>query len=349
MSQVLYVWLQANRSYMLFYLGHTFFLLSYFLLLFSFKPIVYKQVWEQLPYLFMASFVFFVLFFTVQLMRKYDFYKGLLQMHSEKPKFSQMLFPNVVHVEDKLTVQVCQSIWQVSQGEMEKIKQQQSEQLEMIYLWIHQMKTPLATLWLTMQAKQNLVASDVEEEVHALSEGFDQMLHVARIADFRADYQVELYHLQPLLRAAIHDKKKQFIKHQIFPEFKLPDDDIYILTDEKWIQFIFSQIIQNAIKYTSYINKNSKIRFTCNVERDQVQVKITDKGPGIPAHDLPRVFQPSFTGANGREYPQATGLGLYLVKQICDRLEHGVEIESMVGSGTTVILSFQRGNMELHR
>ena len=63
-------------------------------------------------------------------------------------------------------------------------------------------------------------------------------------------------------------------------------------------------------------------------------------GIGIPAADLPRVFEKGFTGANGRAVQSSTGLGLYLCKRLCDKLGIGLTLDSREGQGTTARLIF---------
>ena len=58
------------------------------------------------------------------------------------------------------------------------------------------------------------------------------------------------------------------------------------------------------------------------------------------SEDLGRVFTPFFTGANGREYAQSTGLGLYLAQDACQRLGHLLRLQSVPGQGTTVVIQF---------
>ncbi|MCW7999941.1 sensor histidine kinase, partial [Clostridium sp. cpc1] len=55
------------------------------------------------------------------------------------------------------------------------------------------------------------------------------------------------------------------------------------------------------------------------------------------------VFNPFFTGENGRTYSESTGMGLYLSKDICGKLGHGIDIKSTEGIGTTVNIVFHRG------
>lgn len=65
---------------------------------------------------------------------------------------------------------------------------------------------------------------------------------------------------------------------------------------------------------------------------------IEDTGIGIPAEDLPRVFEKGFTGYNGRENKKSTGIGLYLCKNIMDKLQWNITADSEVGRGTRYIL-----------
>ena len=73
---------------------------------------------------------------------------------------------------------------------------------------------------------------------------------------------------------------------------------------------------------------------------DQIFLYVEDHGIGIPANDLPRIFEKGFTGQNGRIRQNATGIGLYLCKRLCDKLGIGIDVKSGE-EGTTVRLAFQ--------
>ena len=73
---------------------------------------------------------------------------------------------------------------------------------------------------------------------------------------------------------------------------------------------------------------------------DNDELLIKDSGIGIAKEDLPRIFDRGYTGYNGRKDKKATGLGLYLTKQILDRLNHKIEIDSQIGVGTRVFIKF---------
>ena len=81
----------------------------------------------------------------------------------------------------------------------------------------------------------------------------------------------------------------------------------------------------------------------CAGDRQEGEVSylvIEDSGIGIRKEDLPRIFERGFTGCNGRLEKRSTGIGLYLSRQILDRLSHTIRVESEVGKGTKVILGF---------
>lgn len=114
----------------------------------------------------------------------------------------------------------------------------------------------------------------------------------------------------------------------------LEDMNEEILTDEKWTSFIIEQILSNALKYT----KEGSI----HIYMKNQTLYIEDTGIGIKKEDLPRVFEKGFTGTNGRIDKKASGLGLYLVKNICDTLGYPIHIESEVNKGTTVSICFEK-------
>ena len=71
-----------------------------------------------------------------------------------------------------------------------------------------------------------------------------------------------------------------------------------------------------------------------------MRLTVFDNGIGIPAHELPRVFERGFTGSNGRSRVGSTGMGLYLCRKLAGFLELGLDISSREGEGTAVTLTF---------
>ena len=112
-----------------------------------------------------------------------------------------------------------------------------------------------------------------------------------------------------------------------------------ILTDSKWFEYILNQIVSNAKKYKK--EKDAYIHFEAEEQENSITVSITDNGIGIKSSDLPKVFEKSFTGENGHQTKESTGMGLFLVKKMCEQLGHLVKIESIENEYTkvTIIIS----------
>lgn len=159
----------------------------------------------------------------------------------------------------------------------------------------------------------------------------------ARIEKFEEDMQIDEVRLKEIVTATINDNKRLFITNHVFPVIDI-DPEVTVTTDSKWLKFMFTQFITNAVKYTFEPNKKVKIFVEKNESKTVLCVE--DEGIGIPKSDLARVTKPFFTGENGRRTGESTGMGLYLAKEICEKLGHRLEIESEVGKGTLVKVIF---------
>ena len=75
-----------------------------------------------------------------------------------------------------------------------------------------------------------------------------------------------------------------------------------------------------------------------------VVLTVADNGIGIPTQDVSRVFQKGFTGENGRLFKQSTGMGLYLCRKLCDKMEISMELSSCQGEGTQIAFCFKQAD-----
>ena len=120
---------------------------------------------------------------------------------------------------------------------------------------------------------------------------------------------------------------------------ELRETELRVLTDEKWLQLVVEQVLSNAVKYTP------GGRVTVWTEGSWLMVE--DNGVGVAPEDLPRIFDRGFTGCNGRMDKRATGIGLYLCRQICRRLGHTIAVDSEPGRGTRVTIGLARPYLEV--
>lgn len=211
------------------------------------------------------------------------------------------------------------------------------QHINFINQWVHQMKTPLSVMELITQDGDDPRFVSMSEETDRLRHGLEMVLYMARRDTFASDFHVHQLKLRELVNEVIRDNKGSFIRNYVYPEIHI-DEDITVETDAKWMKFIVQQIISNAIKYSA----GSRKKITLTAYRDQraIILQIQDHGVGIPKSDLSRVCDAFYTGENGRSYKESTGMGLYLVKEAIERLNHQLEIESEVGVGTKISIIF---------
>jgi two-component system, OmpR family, sensor histidine kinase YxdK len=204
-------------------------------------------------------------------------------------------------------------------------------------IWVHQMKTPLSVISLITQDEDDPRFMSIREETDRLQQGLEMTLYTARLDTFASDFHVEPVALHTITNEVIRKNKQFFLRNAVYPEVQI-DSTLLVLSDLKWLAFIIDQLVINAIKYSS--GNRKKVRLVAQVQGDRATLTVSDQGVGIPAADLPRIFEPYFTGENGRTHRQSTGMGLYLVHEACKQLEHSITVESAVNTGTTFHLTF---------
>lgn len=226
------------------------------------------------------------------------------------------------------------------ENEIQNCNKIHKEHLTFINQWVHQMKTPLSVIQLQLQEYEGEEKYEsMQDEVNKLTEGLNMAMHFARLDSFQEDFLVERVSLKNLVVNTVNEGKKNFIKNRIIPRVEI-EEDIEVYSDAKWMKFVLEQIIINGIKYSKGKGKELLIKAVKNEK--EIKLSIIDEGIGIPSKDIKRVFNPFFTGENGRTYGESTGMGLYITKEVCKNLNHEVEIEATVNKGTKVTIIFKK-------
>lgn len=215
-----------------------------------------------------------------------------------------------------------------------EIHRERLEYKEYIEQWIHEIKTPIAAMKLLCENHRMDFTRELLLELEKTNRFTEQALYYARSEHTEKDYAVREISLADVVHQAIADNKYLLLQNAVRIEVGDMGDMVY--SDEKWVRFILNQLIVNAVKYRA---GKPELRFSVCRRQDKEVLSVEDNGIGIPACDLPRIFEKGFTGENGRTMQQATGIGLYLCKRLCDKLGIGITAES-AGSGTMIRLSF---------
>ncbi|MFJ5714111.1 sensor histidine kinase [Neobacillus sp. NPDC093127] len=229
--------------------------------------------------------------------------------------------------------------------EINELKSTHEENVQFLYQWMHNLKTPISVIELIIQkysAQQTFpveVLKNIKAENDSLFASIEQVLNMIRFENIAMDFEPRAVALVASVKTVINEKKSQFIYNHVYPVVNA-NLEYSVITDKKWNQFLLDQLISNAIKYSDTSESNKKLVITIFQEKEYTCLSIKDEGVGIPAYDLPRVFDPFFTGENGRKFRNSTGIGLYICKKIADRLGHRLEISSEVGKGTEVTIKY---------
>ncbi|MBL1227731.1 sensor histidine kinase [Enterococcus sp. BWB1-3] len=259
---------------------------------------------------------------------------------SKQPAPLEEYLKGAAKTEEILTQEYVNSLLNEHQKVMEKIIDNQQEHKEYIDSWVHEIKVPLAALKLLLDSAEDDLSEDIyslaENELAKMDEYVEQVLYYSRLDSFSKDYLIQEYSLKQVVQSVIKSQAYSFIQKNL--RFSLEGEDQKVLTDGKWLEFIFRQLISNAVKYTP---SRGKITVVFSRNKEGISLELKDSGIGIPAKDINRIFDKGFTGENGRQSAQhSTGLGLYLAKQLADKLGLELSAESVEQEGTTMLLFF---------
>lgn len=229
----------------------------------------------------------------------------------------------------------------------------QSRMRDYYSMWVHQIKTPISAMKLLLEAEREELGQlmcdeepqatltelsdnldSFEDELFRIEEYVSMALQYQRVSSTENDFVLEKISLDGVIRDTIKKYAKIMIRRHIGINYSGTKKQVY--TDEKWLAFILEQILSNAIKYTP----QGFVTIETAEEKDRFFITIKDTGIGIKAEDLPRVFEKGYTGYNGHADKKATGIGLYLCRQMADKLGHTIRMESEIGKGTKVWIGF---------
>lgn len=287
--------------------------------------------------LILVLFVVIVVFFFKGI-RYYRFRKAI------KAALNDDFSANHLSHIEQYAVGMVRTIYQKHYGEISSIIQQRDESYAFIAQVAHDLKIPISVMKLILEDSGDSSSDDnnykIKRECDKILDKLSQLLCYLRIGQFDKDYIIEKLDLYQEIRKAINSKKDYFILHNIYPKFEAENEPIYILSDQKWHGILLDQIISNSIKYSAVKKAEGFVHFTITKADIYTELQITDYGIGIPSYDINRIFEPFFTGENGRLVSNSSGIGLYICKAIADKLGINITIESVPGEKTVVRLRY---------
>ncbi len=248
-------------------------------------------------------------------------------------RLEDRLYNKMMHLSNKSVIE-----------KIRKIEDAQRDYREYIESWVHEIKTPITGIALICENRRRHEAvtqenlREISLENQKIENCVDKVLYYARMENVYKDFLIQKTDLQKTAEEVLAKNRLLLIRHQVRAEVHCGD---MVYTDGKWISFILNQMLGNSVKYRS---ESPVFLIYTECEKDGVRLTIEDNGVGILPEELSRIFEKGFTGSNGRSHKQATGMGLYLCKRLCERLEIGLSAQSQPGRGTKMTLDFPVSN-----
>ena len=220
-------------------------------------------------------------------------------------------------------------------GAVSDAQASQREYREYVERWVHEIKAPLTAARLICRELDGDTRRKLTAELSQIEAHVERALFYARAENPEQDCLFRQIELEKIAAQAIENHRSLLIQNGIRVEMENMNCAVY--TDEKWAVFILGQLLQNAARYRG---AEPVITLFARPLGRQTRLIVQDNGIGIPAHELPRVFERGFTGSNGRMRGGSTGIGLYLCRKLAVFLELELRMDSQEGAGTTVTLTF---------
>ena len=290
------------------------------------------------------SIIYFTGFFSRVLwdyFRKKDFYNSLSDGLKQLNK--KYLISEIVEEPDFLEGKIIHdALYESGKSMSENIdiyRKNAEEFQEYIELWVHEIKLPVASLLLMSHNDEN--GAKYSRQLHRIDSYIENVLYYARSESAEKDYIIKPIQLGNIFRNIAVKNRSELLGMNI--SINTNGLDKTVSTDEKWLEFIFGQLLSNSMKYISS-SRDHELNIYTEEDKDSIILHFRDNGIGIPASDLLYIFDKSYTGENGRTHSRSTGMGLYIVKNLCIRLGHKIRAESVQGEFTDIIITFGKNS-----
>jgi len=216
----------------------------------------------------------------------------------------------------------------------------------------HELRTPLSIIKTDLEVflknklptldEANLAISSSLEEVNRLSGMIENLLILARSKKININIEFSEVDIAKIINSVVKKLQRSAEAKNLSLTLNV-EDSLPVMGNEKLLEQLFFNLIQNAISYT----KRGGVKINIEAE-DEVKIKIQDTGIGIEEKELKNIFKPFYKIDTARPTKSGgVGLGLSIVKDIVDRHHGVIKIVSEVNKGTTVTVTLPGSNQKL--
>lgn len=225
---------------------------------------------------------------------------------------------------------------------IESLKRLDTERSGVLKLAFHQLGAPLSILkWsLDLLEDEEKTPSEAvkehKERVHEATDRIDAILEELKEADRVHErvlaYDPRLVTMTDVIDDVVKASEKDLKHRKQHVQIACPMG-MKLHIDPKLIGGVIRELLDNAMIFS---HEGAEIGITAEKRKNKLQVTVTDTGVGIPAEDMPRIFEEFTRGSNAsRMSTQGNGLGLYISRGVIERAGGEIWIKSVEGKGTT--------------
>lgn len=295
---------------------------------------------------FMIGMAIAILIMTKYLMdwyRKKKYFEIITERVKDlkEPWLIAELLPVSYTIEDEIYQELLRKVGSSAIEEIHKIEDEQKEYEDYIEQWIHEVKTPITSIHLMLEnriSENPGLKKDLNVELSRLENDVELALYYARSEQIYRDYLIQKLNVRKVLLKVVNKNRTVIMNSSVAIDLDC-DEALYAYGDEKWLVFMLTQVLLNAIKYKA--EADAKVVMRAKRDNKKIVLNIIDNGKGIKKEELPRIFDKGFTGSNGRDNEKSTGMGLYLVHKLCEKLEIDIKADSVYGEFTEISFSLK--------
>ena len=228
-----------------------------------------------------------------------------------------------------------------NQQEYQLLKGRIYDYEDYVEAWAHEIKTPVSLLTMLLDNRRDDIPEHERRKLdyirNRIQESVNQMLFYARLKSARKDYLLEAVLLSECMEDVLEDYRPLLEEKGFLINMDICDSVVF--SDRRGLHFLLSQVISNCVKYCrDDIRPELSLSFKHEGVYDSLTIR--DNGIGVRSSDLPYIFEKGFTGDSGAGRKKATGMGLYLAKEIADDLKLLLEADSRWGKGFVMTIKF---------
>ena len=228
---------------------------------------------------------------------------------------------------------------------MRKLEEANELKSRFVSIASHEFRTPLVTIMFTADAlrgnrhtmdsdKIDAYLIDISNEAEHMQSMIDDVLRLARMQSTGQETKPSLVDLDAMCRASVAQfQMNTQLQHVL--DYRCAQQPVKAMLDVKLMKEVINNLISNALKYSA---AGTTVSISLARSDAALTLTVSDQGIGIPAHDIPRLFEPFQRASNVNEI-QGTGLGLSIVKHAVTLHGGAIAVASEIGKGTRFIVT----------